>query len=126
MPLDVRKVIPLKLAGILVLTTRLLAGDQPQSGNEFAPPERFSAEQRGHWAYQPVKRVEPKAVKESSWVRNPIDRFILAEPRRAGFEPCAAGKPGRIDPARHLRPGRPAAFDRRSRGVSGRSTPGRL
>ncbi len=31
-----------------------------------------------HWAYQPVKRTVPPAVKESAWVRNPIDRFILA------------------------------------------------
>ena len=29
------------------------------------PPSNSVAEQLGHWAYQPVKRTEPKAVKES-------------------------------------------------------------
>jgi hypothetical protein len=41
--------------------------------------ESFTVEQRAHWAYQPIKRPEPPVVSESSWVRNPIDRFILAE-----------------------------------------------
>jgi hypothetical protein len=31
-----------------------------------------------HWAFEPPQRVEPPAVKDSSWVRNPIDRFVLA------------------------------------------------
>ena len=44
----------------LALTTCLLAGDQPPAAKGFAPPEQFSAEQRGHWAYQPVKRAEPE------------------------------------------------------------------
>ena len=41
--------------------------------------EVFTAEQKAHWAYQPLKRPEPPAVRKSNWVRNPIDRFILAE-----------------------------------------------
>jgi len=32
----------------------------------------------GHWAFQPVARPTPPEVKLESWVRNPIDRFILA------------------------------------------------
>jgi len=43
-----------------------------------APPETFTAEQRAHWAYQTPGRPEPPGVKEAGWVRNPIDRFILA------------------------------------------------
>jgi len=46
---------------------------------EFAPPETFTSEQRSHWAYQPVTRPEPPKVKETGWIRNPIDRFILAD-----------------------------------------------
>ncbi len=79
MPLDVRKLAPLALAALLIFTTCLFAGDQPPKSEGLAPPERFSADQRGHWAYQPVKRLEPKAVKNSKWACNPIDRFILAE-----------------------------------------------
>ena len=41
--------------------------------------ETFTAEQKAHWAYQPLKRPELPAVRKLSWVRNPIDRFILAE-----------------------------------------------
>ncbi|MGC8644551.1 MAG: DUF1549 domain-containing protein, partial [Isosphaeraceae bacterium] len=41
--------------------------------------ETFTAEQKEHWAYQPLDRSEPPAVRGSGWVRNPIDRFILAE-----------------------------------------------
>jgi hypothetical protein len=79
MLLDVLKIAALELAAILIFATRLSAGDTPPPADGVAPPERFSAEQREHWAYQPVKRVEPKAVKESRWVVNPIDRFILGE-----------------------------------------------
>ena len=32
-----------------------------------------------------MKRVDPPAVKESAWVRNPIDRFILAELEKLGM-----------------------------------------
>lgn len=43
-----------------------------------APPESFTAEQRAHWAYRPVTRPAPPKVKDRGWVRNPIDRFVLA------------------------------------------------
>jgi hypothetical protein len=56
-----------------------LAAFQQTGPDGSAPTENFTAEQRSHWAYQPVKRVDPPPVKESAWVRNPIDRFILAE-----------------------------------------------
>jgi len=31
-----------------------------------------------HWAYQPIARPAPPAVKNEPWVRNAIDRFVLA------------------------------------------------
>jgi hypothetical protein len=42
-------------------------------------PEKFSDEQKSHWAYQPLCRPEPPSVRKPRWPRNPIDRFILAE-----------------------------------------------
>ena len=33
---------------------------------------------RRFWAFQPLKRVNPPAVKNEAWVRAPLDRFILA------------------------------------------------
>ncbi|HEV3167225.1 MAG TPA: DUF1549 and DUF1553 domain-containing protein [Isosphaeraceae bacterium] len=50
-----------------------------------APPETFSAEQRSHWAYQPPHRPELPHVKDASWARNPIDRFILAQLEQMDF-----------------------------------------
>ena len=46
---------------------------------EFAPPESFTAEQRTHWAYQPIRRPDLPEVKETAWGRSPIDRFLLAD-----------------------------------------------
>ncbi|MCO6455297.1 MAG: PSD1 domain-containing protein [Pirellulaceae bacterium] len=40
-----------------------------------------------HWAYQPVREPPLPAVSHSAWVRNPIDRFVLARLEQAGVEP---------------------------------------
>ena len=32
-----------------------------------------------HWAWQPRTKPEPPAVRQADWVRNPVDRFILAK-----------------------------------------------
>jgi hypothetical protein len=44
-----------------------------------ARPGTSGAEEwKRHWAFQPVRRVSPPAVKDTGYSRNPIDRFILA------------------------------------------------
>ena len=50
---------------------------KPEPLPPAAPFEAYKAEQKDHWAYQPVKRATPPEVKEPGWVKNPIDRFIL-------------------------------------------------
>lgn len=62
------------------VTLAVFGGESP------APPETFSDDQRGHWAYQPIGRPEPPEVKESGWVRNPIDQFILAWQEEVEFD----------------------------------------
>ncbi|MDR3635492.1 MAG: DUF1549 and DUF1553 domain-containing protein [Isosphaeraceae bacterium] len=52
---------------------------------EPAPLESFTPEQRAHWAYQVPARPMPPAVKELGWVRNPIDRFVLAGLQEMGL-----------------------------------------
>jgi hypothetical protein len=42
---------------------------------------------RTHWAFQPLRAVEPPAVKDENWVRTPIDRFILAALEAKGLAP---------------------------------------
>ena len=40
-----------------------------------------------HWAYVPPTRPELPSVSQTSWVRNPIDQFILARLEREGLKP---------------------------------------
>ncbi|MGL4463465.1 MAG: DUF1553 domain-containing protein [Planctomycetia bacterium] len=46
------------------------------------------AEYQPHWSFLPAKRPAPPAVKNEAWVRNPIDRFILAELEKQGLTPA--------------------------------------
>jgi hypothetical protein len=43
-----------------------------------------------HWAFQPIRSPEPSAVKNTSWVRNPIDHFVLARLEKEGLTPSPA------------------------------------
>lgn len=43
-----------------------------------------------HWAFVAPVRPELPAVKNKSWVRNPIDRFVLAKLESEGLEPSPA------------------------------------
>ena len=56
-----------------------------QAGGRRAAGDVQQPSSASHWAYQPVKRAEPPAVKESGWVTNPIDRFILAGLEEMGW-----------------------------------------
>lgn len=46
------------------------------------------ARYEAHWSYQPVQRPALLAVRNASWVRNPVDRFILARLEQAGLSPA--------------------------------------
>src|SRR6202008_4511000 len=41
-----------------------------------------------HWAYVKPGPPEPPAVANAAWIRNPIDRFVLARLRREGLAPA--------------------------------------
>jgi len=41
-----------------------------------------------HWSFVPPVRTELPTVKTKGWVRNPIDRFILARLEAAGLQPA--------------------------------------
>ena len=47
------------------------------------------AEYEPHWSFIPPQRPEPPAVKNETWVRNPIDRFVLARLEAEGLTPAA-------------------------------------
>ncbi len=41
-----------------------------------------------HWAFTPLRKPTPPVVKGQSWVRSPIDSFILAKLQRLGIGPA--------------------------------------
>ncbi|MBP8257872.1 MAG: hypothetical protein KAX37_11145, partial [Opitutaceae bacterium] len=49
---------------------------------EIEEPGRFI-----HWAFVPPSHPEPPRVKQGRWVRNPIDRFILARLENEKIKP---------------------------------------
>jgi mono/diheme cytochrome c family protein len=52
-----------------------------------APDERPPEDPRRHWAFQAPARPAAPAVRNSGWVRNPIDAFVAAEWDRRGLQP---------------------------------------
>ena len=42
---------------------------------------------RRHWAFQPVQKSAPPAVKNSRWVQTPVDAFVLAKLEAQGLAP---------------------------------------
>jgi len=51
------------------------------------------AKYEGHWAFQPLAKTPPPAVKNTKWIRNDIDRFILARLEQAGLQPSPQADP---------------------------------
>lgn len=51
-----------------------------------APPEIEPAGPGQHWAFRPPNRPPIPAVRQLDWVKNPIDRFVLAELERRGLQ----------------------------------------
>ncbi|HXG46077.1 MAG TPA: DUF1549 domain-containing protein, partial [Methylomirabilota bacterium] len=45
---------------------------------------------REHWAFRPPRRPELPPVRNESWSRTPVDRFILARLEKEGLEPSPA------------------------------------
>ena len=46
-----------------------------------------------HWAFQPVVRPPLPKVKETAWVRNPVDAFVLAKLEAKGLHPAPPADP---------------------------------
>ena len=58
------------------------------------------AEYQPHWSLIPPPRPAVPAVKNAAWVRNPIDRFVLAKLEAAGLAARARGRPPHARPPR--------------------------
>lgn len=49
-----------------------------KDGAQYQQQESIHDKGNNHWAYQKPERPSPPSVSNDDWVRNPIDRFILA------------------------------------------------
>src|SRR5262249_2939767 len=51
------------------------------------PNPEYDRLRKEHWAWQPLAETKPPAVKDPAWVRDYIDRFILAKLEARGLKP---------------------------------------
>jgi hypothetical protein len=67
----------------------------PRAGAAIAKKQEGMsvADGRKFWAYVPPKKSEPPAIRDQSWPRNAIDRFILARLEAANLTPTADATP---------------------------------
>jgi hypothetical protein len=70
-------------AAIDLLTRWVDEGAKVPAADAAAEKPRHS----DHWSFQAVTRSTPPPVKDSGWVRNPIDAFVLARLESAGLAP---------------------------------------
>ena len=54
---------------------------------DLAPSPVRMARRSSHWSLRPVRKPIPPVVSSLKWVRNPIDRFVLARLDREGLAP---------------------------------------
>jgi hypothetical protein len=48
----------------------------------------FTEEEKGFWAYQPMKYVAPPQAQSEAWAQSPIDRFILQKLEEKNLKPA--------------------------------------
>ena len=73
---------------LVALSFLLLGGaDAAIAADASTPKDRFTPEERSYWAFQPVASPKLPTVRDSGWVRNPIDAFILSQLEAKGLRP---------------------------------------
>jgi cytochrome c553 len=79
----------------LAILTRWIEGGAPWPSDKATtadskPSSSFDLAQRQskHWCWQPIRRSTPPAVQHEAWVRQPLDRFILAKLEARGLVPA--------------------------------------
>lgn len=55
---------------------------------ERQEPSAGNSRSTKHWSFQPISKSEPPAVRQQAWVRNPVDRFVLAKLEAEGVTPA--------------------------------------
>src|SRR6058998_3382890 len=84
-PKATRTVLPLIAAMALIANCPA----QAESSSAVLPLDQAAT----HWSFQPLKRIDPPLVKNLTWAKTAIDKFILAKSEEQGLQPAPpAGK----------------------------------
>ncbi len=79
------------------------------------PDTGLSGKRSNHWSFQPLSQAAPPKVSRASWVRQPIDAFVLAHLEKQGVAPSPEADPATLLRRVHLDltglPPMPAAVD---------------
>jgi len=59
----------------------------PQEELSAKAPSPIATSKVSHWAFQPPQRPKQPKVKNTAWIRNPIDSFVLARLEKEGLTP---------------------------------------
>lgn len=90
MPRGEKKLTPAEVA----LIERWIQRGAPTLRPEPAEVPRFviTEEERGFWAFQPVRRPPVPRVRQARWVATPVDAFLLARLEKARLGPAPAAE----------------------------------
>jgi len=65
-----------------------MGAPDPRTGEVAKARREISIPQgRDYWAFRPLKPVPMPTVKNATWAKTPVDRFILAQQEKAGVTP---------------------------------------
>jgi hypothetical protein len=56
----------------------------------------YDRARREHWSFQPLGNPTPPTVRHAAWVRNDVDRFLLAKLEAAGLQPSPEADPATL------------------------------
>jgi len=71
-----------------------MGAPDPRDGKAVAKTEGIDLKEgRKHWAFQPIASPAVPRVKDASWPRTDIDRFVLAALEQKGLKPVANAAP---------------------------------
>ncbi|MFO1483388.1 MAG: DUF1549 domain-containing protein [Verrucomicrobiaceae bacterium] len=71
-----------------------MGAPDPREGKAMAVKSEWdTGKAKNHWAWQPVKTTPAPNVKDASWPKTDIDRFILAGLEEKGLKPVGDTKP---------------------------------
>lgn len=60
----------------------------PRLAGSPRPATRLEEARAHHWAFQPVRKPTPPPVKNSRWVKTPVDNFVLAALEKKRLKPA--------------------------------------